>query len=80
MDAFKVKSRERRGIIGRTNEKTMFKPTKREKFGSTGFVKTEEGQNKKTKAKVVLQNGTKRGQKAHTIRNRPKSKKSAIKF
>ena len=73
-----VKSRERRGIIGRTNEKTMFKPTSRNKFGSTGFVKTEEKQ--KTKSKVVLQNGTKRGQKTHTIRNRPKSKKSSIKY
>lgn len=77
-----VKSRERRGIIGRTNEDTMFKPTERKKYGSTGFVKTEDQQNKKAKprSKVVLQNGTKRGQKVHTIRNRPKSKKSGIKY
>lgn len=75
-----VKSRERRGIIGRTNEKTMFKPTSRTKFNSAGFVKTEDQKQKRTKSKVTLANGTKRGQKTHTIRNRPKSKKSGIKY
>lgn len=77
-----VKSRERRGIIGRTNEKTMFKPTSRQKYSSSGFVKTEDAkqQNKKIKTNVTLQNGTKRGKKQRTIRNLHKPKKASIKY
>ena len=82
-----VKSRERRGIIGRTNEKTMYKPTTRQKFSSTtGFVKQDDKTTPTTqnarakKSKVVLANGAKRGTKAHTIRNTQKSKKRAIHY
>lgn len=81
-----VKSRERRGIIGRTNEKTMYKPTARQKFNSnTGFVKQDNKSSVRSnsttkKSRVVLLGGAKRGTKAHTIRNTQKSKKRSIHY
>lgn len=76
-----VKQRERRGVIGRTNEKTQYKKTTRQKFTkTTGFVMTDEKDKKTTKTKVVLHAGTKRGVKTKTIRNTQKSKKKAIHY
>jgi len=76
-----VKQRERRGVIGRTSQKTQYKPTARQKYTKTsGFVVSGDNDKKAPKQRVVLRAGTKRGTKAKTIRNTQKSKKKSIHY